>query len=224
MADNDVNIYTQIRLAIAAAGSVDQGAAGYPVMNNRKETLVSRGLTQRTELTRQGASWVAVNSTAVAAVTALPTTTPHYTFFNNEAPGGKSYVIDKAGVIVTTASAGPSGISVAACVSKGSVVPGTFASTFPTISTCSGRPYNGNIKFRISNPGTQITDDGWFIVGGEGSGGANTTAGSSIMFPVNGAIIVPPQAQCAFALVSSTIVLVGKLVVAWAEMFLPYSY
>ena len=44
------------------------------------------------------------------------------------------------------------------------------------------------------------------------------------MFPVNGGIIVPPQGQCAFALVSSTIVLVGKLVFAWHELQIPYSY
>lgn len=53
----------------------------------------------KTELARLGRSWWFKNTTAAAALTAMPTTTSGITLYNGEAAGGACYVIDSVAVV-----------------------------------------------------------------------------------------------------------------------------
>ena len=216
----DMNILAQVR-DNTSVDDAPQGTLKIPMINNRRELLVAQGLPERTELVRQGASWVFVHSTATAAVTALPTTTAVLTIFNNEASTGKVYIVDAVGAVVTVASAAAGGMTIAGLLNKGATTIPNSVATSAVVSTLSGRTYGGNAKFKTAHT---VTDDGWWPIGGEGSGAANTTLGSSVMFPVNGAIIIPPAGMFSLVMVGVNTTLVGKLVLMWHEVQIPYSY
>lgn len=208
----------QVRPKDAAANTGD-GIFDWPAMNNRKEALMSQGLPERAEITRLGQSFAVTAANAVAAVTALPTTAAHLSMNNIEPAGGKSYVIDAVTLIVTTASGAAGSTVIAACVNKGAQSAVATPDTVK-INCLNGRAsYNGNAKFKT---GVTITDDGWFVAGGDMAGNSGTTAvGSGMIVWLNGGIIVPPQGIVSFAQLAVNATQAGKLGVIWHEVQLP---
>src|SRR5512146_1524614 len=84
-------------------------------INPRGAVITTQDLPPRAELTRFGNS-VVHRTDEVACVTAIPTTTAPHTFWNGEANGGKSYVIDRLVWTCTTSAAAASAFSLVAVV------------------------------------------------------------------------------------------------------------
>lgn len=73
-------------------------------LNTQGAQLFAQSLPDYTEISRMGNSAFVIGGTAVAPVAAVPTTAAHFTLWNGEQVGGKSYAIDYIGSIVTTSA------------------------------------------------------------------------------------------------------------------------
>lgn len=171
-------------------------------LNNRGDQIVVQGLPERSDLIRLGQSYMVRQGTAVAPVTAEPTTAAHYSVWNGENPGGRSYVIDMIGCAITTSTAVATALYTVAQLNLTNPI--TAPSAGDTPKSLSGRKnYGGKGLFRQS---VTITDDGgWHNVGPalfppQGS----ATSGLVYEFSTLGRYIVPPQGMFSLASVATT--------------------
>lgn len=163
-------------------------------VNSRGDMLVSQSMPERAELVRMGDSWQVMTSSAIAPLTAIPTTTGGLNLWNGEQSNGKSYVIDRVQVseIVVDATQSNS-TAVFACLVRPPVATPTDAAL--TIRSMSGRnAYSGRARTTVN---AAVTNDGWFPIGTSAPTAA-AAAGSAWKvtdIPINGLYIIPPGAQ-----------------------------
>lgn len=217
---NQVRTSGQVRAADAYNGS--QGQDVPLQLNNRGDHLVALGLPQYADLVRLGNVWSMQTATASAfnAVAALPTTLAAATLFNNEATGGKSYVILSMFCTTIVTAAAATQYSLLAQVTPsplGVATAPTHSATTTILTSRSGKTsYGGNAK-RAINVTTFFTD-GWNVVGTSG-GGAAANIGFGVFAPIDGGIIVPPQGALGMNVVAGTVNTAGMIVgCTWAEV------
>jgi hypothetical protein len=165
------------------------------VANTRGEVCVVQALPPAAELVRLGNSYFSVG-TGVAPVTVLPTTTAHFSLWNGENPGGKSYIIDAVGTSITTSAGAAINLGLAAQLNVTNPIANPAGAL--AIKSLSGRAfYGGKGQTRAS---TAVTNDSaWHQVGTEivCANTANLTL--NIEFQVYGRYIVPPQGMFSLA-------------------------
>lgn len=186
---NEVGVISGIVKGITGQGS-DGQAFGFRMDTNFNQ-LVSAGSLPYLEMTRQGIGWMVQDSNALAAVTALPTTTAGLTLFNNEPPGGKSYIIDTifAASVVTTAAV--SGHSLAYCLHPVGMTKPTADIT--AIRSRSGRASYGG--FAVVDSGATVVNDGWVpATNAVNTSGVTTATAGGLVWAAEGRLIVPPTA------------------------------
>jgi hypothetical protein len=184
----------------------------------RGALIVNQDLPERAELTRLGAG-VVQRTAAVAAVTAIPTTTASATLWNGEQPGGKVYIIDAINVTCTSSNGAASMFSIVAMVpiATSATVPAT--SDTVVANSLSGRTYAG--KGQCSHAVT-VVDNGWFSIGNTFNTGALTaTVGAQVEIPVNGSIVLAPQYLLALACVAQSGTANVKFSIRYFEVQLP---
>lgn len=162
-------------------------------LNSRGDQLVAQGLPERTEIVRLGDSWQVSSSTAIAALTAVPTTTGGLQLWNGEPDNGKSYVIDSIAVTEVVVDATQSNMT-AVFVMNNKVPVTTPVDAALTIRSMSGRTYGGRARTTVN---ASVTNDGWFPCG-TSAPAAPAAAGSAwkqVDIPINGLYIVPPGGQ-----------------------------
>lgn len=163
-------------------------------LNSRGDMIVSQGLPERAELVRLGDSWQVMTSSAIAPLTAVPTTTGGLNLWNGEQSNGKTYVIDRVQVaeIVVDATQSNSTAVFAQLVRPPVATPTDAALT---IRSLSGRnSYSGRARTTVN---AAVTNDGWFPIGTSAPMAA-AAAGSAWKvtdIPINGLYLVPPGAQ-----------------------------
>jgi hypothetical protein len=160
-------------------------------LNSRGDMLVANALPERTEIVRLGDSWQVMTSTAIAPLTALPTTTGALNLWNGEAANGKSYVIDRvqvAEIVVDATQSNMTGLF--ACLIRPPVTAPTDAAL--TIRSLSGRnAYSGRARTTVN---AAVTNDGWFPIGTSAPAAA-AAAGSAWKVTdvlLNGLYLIPP--------------------------------
>lgn len=163
-------------------------------LNSRGDQLVALALPERTEIVRMGDSYQVMTSTAIAALTAVPTTTGGLNLWNGEQANGKSYVIDRVQATEIVVDATQSNMTaVFAQLVRPPVATPTDAAL--TIRSLSGRnAYAGRGRTTVN---AAVTNDGWFPIG-TSAPAATAAAGSAwkvVDIPLNGIYIVPPGAQ-----------------------------
>lgn len=147
----------------------------------------------------------AITVTAAVGLVDRPTTLAHVTFFNGEAPGGASLVMDRLFIfnLVTTNNAQAmyqmwfcnhtEPINVAKPTNDIATLRGTGDGREPDVSTV-----------RI-DAGATVVDDGWFPAGGWGECvEAGVLPGGGTEWECKGRLIVPPKSQLSIAVSSST--------------------
>ena len=163
--------------------------------------LSSQYLPRGAALTAKGESWQVMTTSAVACLVVRPTDTAHFTLYNGEAPGGKSYIIERAFAHALVTGAAQAFFHIwLCCHDVGMTAP---AADITAIRSNRGiANYGGNA---ICDVGATVVDDGWFPWGPscevEGTG---VLPGSIVCAEVNGRIIVPPTAAISIAPVAST--------------------
>lgn len=163
-------------------------------LNTRGDQLVAQALPERTELVRLGDSWQVMTASAIAPLTAVPTTTGGLNLWNGEPAAGKSYVIDRVQVteIVVDATQANMTAVFAQNVRQPVTAPTDAALV---IRSLSGRnAYAGRARTTVN---AAVTNDGWFPIGTSAPAAA-AAAGSAWKVtdvPLNGLYIVPPGGQ-----------------------------
>lgn len=165
-------------------------------LNNRGDQIVAQGLPENTEIVRLGGSWQVMTSTAIAALTAVPTTTGGLNLWNGESGGGKSYVIDSVGMVDVVVDATQSNQSALfGCLIRPPVAAPTDAAL--TIRSLSGlNAYSGRARTTVN---AAVTNDGWFPIGTSApvAAAAAGSAWKSSDFPIKGLYIIPPGGMLA---------------------------
>ena len=152
-------------------------------------------------ITAKGESWMMMNTTAIACLVIRPTTVAIVSLWNGEAPGGKSYIIERAFAhcLVTTAAAGFAGLWL--CVHH---VGNAALATALAIAGggCRGvTNYGGNGVFSFA---VTVHDDGWFPWGPGQELPTAGTPGGMMDAEINGRIIIPPTAAISLSVVGDT--------------------
>jgi len=163
-------------------------------LNNRGDQIVAQSMPERTEIVRLGDSWQVMTASAIAPLTAVPTTTGGLNLWNGEASNGKTYIIDRVQVSEIVVDATQSNMTaVFACLVRPPVTTPTDAAL--TVRSLSGRQgYSGRARTTVN---AAVTNDGWFPIGTSAPCAA-AAAGSAWKvtdIPLDGLYLVPPGGQ-----------------------------
>jgi hypothetical protein len=189
-----------------------------PELNFRGESLGAQALPGLTELVRLGMGWVAVCTTAVAAVTVRPTTTAQFLIWNSEPQGGKCYVIDSVFAICTVSAAAAGFMSLACMLNVAPLTAQPTTADNGTICTLNGRKYGGKAKTSRS---ASVTDDKWWAVGNPSFCPGTGTVGQTVDAPMNGLVVVPPGFAFSVGCMATNTTLTAKCGIRWYELLLP---
>ena len=184
------------------------------------DQMVAQGLPERAMLTAAGDSFVVEDTTARAAVTAIPTTASLYGVWNGNPAAGKVIVVDAIGltVIAQTATTAFAARVIANLIRINLAAPAAVG----TVTPLNGAMSWGGGARGFATP-TTVAADGWFSVGtGIIVGGGVTCApGPGIIIPVNGSIIIQPQKALALSILGTATAVTGLLSVWGHEVMLP---
>lgn len=185
------------------------------VANTRGEVCVVQALPPIAELVRLGGSFFSVG-TGVAPVTVLPTTTAHFSLWNGENPGGKSYIIDAVGTAITTSAGAAITLALGAQLNvTNPIVNPAGAIAIKSLSGKANYGGKGNAKASV----TVTNDSAWHQVGGSivNANAANLTL--NLEFQVYGRYIVPPQGMFSLAsLCNAAAAAVCTPIIFWHEV------
>jgi len=165
------------------------------VANNRGEICVVQALPPAAELVRLGNSYFSLG-TAVAPVTALPTTAAHFSLWNGENPGGKSYIIDAVGTMLNASAGAAINLGLAAQLNTTNPIANPAGAI--AIKSLSGKANyggKGNTKASV----TVTNDSAWHEIGTQLVCASTANLTLSVEFPVYGRYIVPPQGMFSLA-------------------------
>lgn len=159
--------------------------------------LITPGEMAYTELSRQGAGWQTMATSAVAALVVRPSTAAALELWNGNAAGGPSLVIDRlfSHNLVAVAN---SAMGMYAMVTTPKAAPSTASLA---ITGNWGKAYAGLV---IPAVGTTVVANGWYPYGPGGNVVTVTTPGVTLEAQINGRIIVPPQCSLCVHVVAST--------------------
>ena len=167
-------------------------------MDESKNALVAQGEAKYVETTRSGKHFIMRNTTAVAAVVALPTTAVNCAFYNTDPDGGRSIIVDaifalniayggtnlgQCGMIYVL---GQTRIAVATMADAG-LIPQKANGLGPTTDTCIRMSIAAETLDAVT--GVEV---GWMPIGNGARTGVVTTPGMVLWEEVDGRIILPP--------------------------------
>lgn len=188
----------RIRKLLEAIDAEQQGVSSIPgALNEQMELLIAAGTSPFEEGAKAGASYWSSNTTAVAAVVAIPTTAVMFAIYNSEDDGGMSLVIKSAWAIgvAKTAAAGQA-ILIGNIGQTRAAEPTNSAMTIKKMNGM-GSGSSGSIARTIVG-GTALdavtgVAANWRALGPSSSfPGAAATPGTGLWAPIDGRIIVPP--------------------------------
>lgn len=198
--------------------SSGEGIAVAVQCNPRGEDLIAQALPERTELCRQGNSWV-IRTAAVACVTAIPTTTAPASIWNGEPQGGLIYVIDNISWTCTTSAGAASMFGLLTCLNVQPLTSAPATTDTLVISSTNGRKYAGRA---VMSHTVTVVDDGWVAWGNSGNTNALTaTVGYSFQVPIEGQLILAPGFLLNLACIAVNTTAIGKFCVHYHEVNLP---
>jgi len=183
--------------------------------NKFGELLEAQGMPRYAEMTRLGQGWQVITTAGVAGLVVRPSTLSLATLFNNEAGGGKCFVIDRifAFNLVSTAVVGQGGLWI--CMHP--------QITKPTADITAFRGYAGNQNYpgkAIFDVDAAVLDQGWFPVGVSQNLVNGITPGALLEFLAEGRFIVPPQQAISVQVVSNVVGNTYTVGFGWHEVVL----
>ena len=198
------------------------GAPQPPVALHDGSILVASEIPPLALLVNKGVVWTAGETTGVSAVIAPPTTTAQISLYNNEPVGGKSYILLRAGALVTASPAGLSQVGLSYCVHRAR--PATtptadiLAASITNLKALTPN-YNGRAIIDLA---ATVADDLWKPLG-YSNVDAVTGVGWQVDVWADGLIILPPTGMVSFAAVAQSTSVSTRISFTWAEVLLPAS-
>jgi hypothetical protein len=200
-----------------------------PHLTGQAEQLVAFGAAPYQEIVRQGRSFMANTTTAVASVVAVPSTAYGFAIWNGESDGGRSYIIDMVGALYTVNGG-------AALIHNGVIgclgLVREAAPTSPTGATPKQNNGMGNADTKVKvilaadNPyaggaGTVLVTTGiagnWFPIGNSVGSAVNALPGFQSVVPMDGKLIVPPGRLFLLHTLGSVNTTSAQLYIWWHE-------
>lgn len=208
----EVKALGRIRKLLESIDAASPGDDEQLALTRQLEQLVAFGAAPWREVVRPGRAFWTGTTTAVAAVTAIPTTAVLFALYNNAEDGGRSLVIDWVGAV--------NAVSVTATANQAQLIGnvGQVRETAPTDAALSIKKLNGmgagtpdtkvrSILTATALPATTGVAANWFPLGAsatKASSAANTTPGYGMWAAVDGRIIVPPGRYFAIHVMANT--------------------
>jgi hypothetical protein len=193
---------------------VDAEAPGHNeaqiAVNQQLEQLVAPAASAYGEIVRLGRAFQIGNTTAVAAVVAIPSTAVTLALYNNDVDGGRSLIIDwvaASGVAKTAAAGQQQMIGLIGQVRE--TAPANSALVAKKLNGMGGGTLDTKARSIVGGTalpaGTGIAAD-WFPIGPAfGSPGAAATPGHGAYHRVDGGIIVPPGRYFALHVIADVV-------------------
>jgi hypothetical protein len=216
---NDIKIMGVVRgtmMDLLATGREDQ----QPHLTGQGEQLVAAGAAPYQEIVRQGRSFLVNTTTAVATVTAIPTTAHALAIYNNEADGGRSLIIDRVWALFTVnTTAALQHVGIIGCL-------GLVRETAPTDAALGIKQMNGmgntDTRVRTQLTGTALPAGtgiaaNWFPIGPSINSAIASLPGFQITKEVDGRIIVPPGRFFALHTLGSHTTCSAQVGIEWTE-------
>lgn len=180
--------------------------------------FVQKDLPDYTQLVNENAVWSFTEASAVAAVTAVPTTTAQVTLYNNEASGGKSYVI--MAVFGTQVGNGAALNSWHLMHLVQLASPTTRPTQDIARASIGGHKtpsttYGGNAIIDLA---ATVVDDLWKPIGPFAGTTVASLTGTSIYFWMHGSVILAPGGEYSLVGVASATGITTRLGMTWAEV------
>ena len=193
-----MNLLTKLTKRSDSADEIAQQAT------DKGEALVAAGTAPYEETTRDGFAFHVKSTSAIAGVTAIPTTGANIGLFNNAADGGKSMIIDAiwAILIVAEGTLGQCGLIYAVGQTRVSALTSAFtvrkSNGYGTASTICIAATGGSIL--NADPGTTSA---WMATGETANITVHTLPGVILFAPINGRVIIPPGRQFGINIMSN---------------------
>lgn len=219
----DVNVIGRVRKLLEGIDAEAAGASGQIGLTPQLEQLIAAAAAPYREIVRMGRAFQITTTTAVAAAAAIPSTTGGLSLYNNEADGGRSYVIDfiSANGVATAAAAGHAQLL---------ALIGQVRETAPTNSALIAKKLNGlgggtndtrarTILTGTALPATTGIAADWFPVGpGLERAAAASLPGQGLYWQADGRVIVPPGRYFSMQVLADTAASTFQLCIAWHEV------
>lgn len=209
------DLLSRVRGKSEAVNDSPQGEPSPIVTNPRGDLAIAHGMPGVSDLVRMRNSYMAIVATAVAPITALPTTTAQMTLWNGEQENGKIYIIDTVGVFTTVSAGAATAIGLCGLMNIGKKVAPTGALTPRGLA---GQAYRGTGLVAV---GATVTDDKWTPIGTSNVGPASQI-GQTMEWSLNGLYIVPPGHMFSLAAIANTgTTITCRCFMKWHEVQLP---
>jgi hypothetical protein len=189
-------------------------------LSGQDEILSAYGASDYQEDVRNGRAFWVNNTTAVALVTAIPTTAVNIAIYNNEPDGGRSYVITQ----VTAQSLAGGAVQYHAGIIG---LLGQMRETAPSNSAMTVKCANGSGKLdtRVRHivaattlPGTTTgLQHQWFPLTNTATSAVVSLGGMGLRANVNGRYIVPPGRYFAVHVLGSAVGSTWMMSIWWVE-------
>lgn len=216
----DVTVQSRVRGAAPTLENLSSGSDNPTAINPRGDLLVAQSLPPSAELVRMGRSFMAVQTSAVAPVAALPTTTAQLSLWNGEPAGGRIYIIDSVFAICVVSAGAATGLGLVGMMNV------ARTSTPPTADLTpkglAGQAYNG--KGIVDLAVGSLVDDGWHPLGSSVVGPASQI-GLTVDVPLEGRYIIPSGGgYFHLACVANTAATITvRMGIRWHEVQLPLN-
>lgn len=219
----DVHIIGRVRQLLEGVDATSVSNDEQITLTPQLEQLIAAGAAPYREIVRMGRAFQVMNTTAVAAVVAVPTTAIHLALYNNAPDGGRSLVIDSVGAlnVVSTAVA-------ASAVVLGNI--GQVRETAPTDAALAIKKLNGYAQGQVDTvarttvggtalPGTTGLVANWFpVTAAFAKAGAVATPGYGVWQQCDGRYIIPPGRYFALTVMANVVGETFITHVAWHEV------
>lgn len=211
----------RVRQVLGAFNAEPLGSEEEFALTQQLELLVAWGAAPYREVTRVGRSFQVHTAAAIAAVVAIPTTAHMLALYNNEADGGRSYVVDWVAATNVVSTAVASQAQMLGLV-------GPVREAIPTDAALIKTKMNGygsapdsqarTILNATALPATTGLAANWFPIGLNASKpGAAATPGYGLWAPVDGRVIVPPGRYFAVHVLANVVGETFLAYIGWHE-------
>ncbi len=167
--------------------------------DRQKNLLTAQGNPSYTEVRRRGQGWTVQNSTAQAAIAALPTTTAHLELFNN---GSRVAVVSDLHLWRLVGTAVGLGEILFAQITTVKAVP---TLTAQTLFSMNGKAFivPTATSEMVTGVGTTVIANGWQPYGFPAAYLGAATPGTGSHIPIDGKLQIPPQCSLCLCVIAS---------------------
>lgn len=220
-----VQVLGRVRQILDSIQAEPLGEASEQIaLTQQLEQVVAAGAAPFREVVKPGRAFLAGSQAAIAAVVAVPTTGHMFAIYNNEADGGRTYVIDAVGALNIVSTAVSASAVMLANIGQVREATPTDAMPAGALRKANGFGTGADTRVRaILNatalPAATGVAANWFVATPVfAKAGAAATPGYGIWQPIDGRYLVPPGRYFAVHVMANVVGETFLASIAWHEL------